>query len=117
MRTARGETIERDETMSNWYNEGKEELRALSNTCQPCGRPVIGAGVDELGKRFHSECYAAKSQNGDAPKDTDAEARAIVPPAPMKPRTCEFCNLPIYGTATQIGAKRWHPDCFGKVNT
>src|ERR1035437_4922821 len=119
MRTARGETIERDETMSNWYNEGKEELRAVKNTCQPCGRPVIGAGVDELGKRYHRECYAAKSQNVHT-ETPENGARDIAPPwadsAPTKPRVCEFCTLPIYGTATQIGAKRWHPDCFRKVN-
>ncbi|WP_333647415.1 phage terminase large subunit [Candidatus Binatus sp.] len=115
MSIARGEKPERDETMSNIYLEAQEELRAISNSCAVCGRPVVGTGVDELGKRFHRECYAAKSQNGHT-ETPDNEARDIAPlwadSAPTKPRVCEFCTLPIYGTATQIGAKRWHPDCF-----
>jgi predicted phage terminase large subunit-like protein len=117
-RHARGEKPERDETMSNIYMDAQEELRAISNTCAVCGRPVVGTGVDELGKRYHRECYAAKSQNGHT-ETPDNEARDIAPlwadSAPTKPRVCEVCKLTIYGTATQIGAKRWHPDCFRKA--
>ena len=120
MRTARGEKPERDETMSNIYMDAQEELRAISNTCAVCGRPVVGTGVDELGKRYHRECYAAKLQNGHT-ETPDNEARDIAPPrqdsTALKPRVCEFCTLPIYGTATQIGAKRWHSDCFNKANS
>jgi hypothetical protein len=27
---------------------------------------------------------------------------------------CQYCKHPINGTATRIGAKAWHPECFGK---
>ena len=118
MRHARGETIKRDHEMADFYNEAREQLHAMSNICSFCGRLVVGTGVDELGKRFHRECYAAKSQNVHT-ETPDNEARDIAPPwadsAPTKPRVCEVCKLTIYGTATQIGAKRWHPDCFRKV--
>jgi predicted phage terminase large subunit-like protein len=99
------------------YERTLDEIRAIEESCHKCGRPVVGPGVDAGPWRFHKECY----DDGTGRPNIEAEsansvARAIVPPwqesRPERPRVCESCRQPINGTATEIGAKRWHPECF-----
>jgi len=107
MRTARGEKPERDETMSNIYLEAQEELRAVSNTCQ-CGRPVIGAGTDWMGKRFHKDCFEDLQKSKTEPGTPEPAVDHT------RQKTCQVCALPIFGTTRSVGSKHWHPECWGK---
>ena len=81
-----------------------------------------------------SEAHAERERNPNMPepKPDDTLARiyeretrrlqnlesGVVDEAPAVERVysniCEKCGRPINGTATEIGAKRWHPECFGK---
>ena len=62
---------------------------------------------DTLAKIYEAELR--RLQNGGAP---DGNVDPV--PARTYSNICEECGLPINGTATQIGAKRWHLECFGK---
>jgi len=109
MANARGEEIERDDYMTNVYLEAKEELRALSNTCRPCGRPVIGAGVDWMNKRYHKECFE-KLNKAEPQTPTEPPVGQLYPA-----KTCKVCALSIYGTTRSIGSRHYHLECFDKV--
>jgi predicted phage terminase large subunit-like protein len=108
MRTARGEKPERDDVMSNIYLEAQEELRAVSNTCQ-CGRPVIGGGVDWMGKRFHKDCFEDLQKS-----KTEPETQTELAVDHTRQKICQVCALPIFGTTRSVGSKHWHPECWGK---
>ena len=57
-RAARGETpLPPDTYLHDIYVGERERLRGISNSCPVCGKPVIGEGVDALGKRYHKECW------------------------------------------------------------
>ena len=56
-RNARGEPAEPDTELRDIYEAELERLRGISNSCATCGKPVIGAGTDALGKRYHTTCW------------------------------------------------------------
>ena len=56
------------------------------------------------------EAERRRQQNGgDAPERTYG-----ADPLPGYSNICQKCGQPINGTGTDIGAKRWHLECFGK---
>ncbi len=60
---ARGEEPLHNTDWRDWYEEERERLRAIRNTCAVCKRPVLGTGVDEGRKRYHPDCYARITVN------------------------------------------------------
>ena len=58
-RAARGEPpLPPDTYLHDIYVGERERLRAISNSCPVCGKPVIGEGADANGKRYHRDCWA-----------------------------------------------------------
>jgi hypothetical protein len=104
---ALAEELQRD------YDEARDRLHEIEESCRKCGRPApVGVDAGPLG-RYHKECWEGLQQPA---ASTPSQARAITPPwlesRPARPRICESCRQPINGTATEMGSKRWHPECF-----
>jgi Terminase RNaseH-like domain len=107
--------------MEGFYEEARDRIREIENLCRKCGRPApVGVDAGPLG-RYHKECWE-EAQRGTgtdlSPIGEKSSERAIVAPWQesklTRPRVCESCAKPIVGTCTEIGAKKWHPECFPK---
>ncbi len=48
---------------TTWQDEYDNERRRLRNLCAVCRREVVGTGIDELGRRYHPECWRAITLN------------------------------------------------------
>ena len=87
------------------YYEELSEARAAREKDPSLPEPEPDTELQDI-----YEAELRRLQNG----GDDPETTYGADPPPGYSNICQKCGRPINGTGTDIGAKRWHPECFGK---
>ncbi|CAK0886563.1 unnamed protein product, partial [Prorocentrum cordatum] len=83
----------------------------LGPPCSACGKEVLGKCMRAEGVMFHPECFVCGvcQEPLGGPFSVKGGVRTCKKCLP--PRLCGACDLPIEGTAAELGGCAYHPDC------